>query len=840
MPRLSLCFARDGFLSAVLLLGAAFSLPAHAAGWDTRSEQLVWPSSIEALQRRLANENVETRREAAVELARLPSSSQRRLLPGLFSDPDPEVRLAIADAALAVRLPDAGARVSKWLNDPDPRVREAAAEVLGVLRHSGSVPGLGRVLEDPEASVRRAAALALGHSRNPDASLFLLGHLDDSDPEVRHAVITALQDLGDRRAVVPLIGRIQEQRAALRRQAVRALGTLGDPRAASALIVALGDADAGVRAAAATSLGQLRAQDAVWSLGALLETETEPDVQAAALEALGHVGSPSSVEAILRAAARVRPAEGGVQRALARAGAAALPSLERCVFQPAQASTVDLCITALGTIGGPAAAQLVERALRQGLADAGAALAALGNAGDASALPTILEYLTATAAIERRAAVDAAAQLLEPDQQLGLAVEPIISALNGARGGRLEQAALIALLGRTGSPRAAASLVPFARSEDAYLRAVALEALGQLGPSVAEGVLLSALDSAHFPTRWTAAVALRQVGSHSSLDGLLSRFDTAPRADRETLAIALAGPLGDDPSEAQLERTLRFLRNSPGPIKDGLIEALARVPGSRGTQALLGLIPAFGRATRAKVAEALARHPEARAQLRRLLEDTDPAVRANAAWSLAAVGDADDVAPLFALIEDRDLAVAANAVAGVALLGRRLERDVAPELCHALDDSRSYVQANALTGLRLTDAACPQPETPAWLLEHHPAEEVRLAAARLLRDRPRWAEGAPEPLARCAAKDVSGRVASACSSLQDTAGEDVAADTRTVAVTVLVVPVGSLAPASRVPFGLVRADGFIRSGLSDRRGAVSEASAPRGPLRLTLPAAFSD
>jgi hypothetical protein len=320
---------------------------------------------------------------------------------------------------------------------------------------------------------------------------------------------------------------------------------------------------------------------------------------------------------------------------------------------------------------------------------------------------------------------------------------------------------------------------------------------------------------------------------------LLSRFETAPRADRETLAVALAGPLGDDPTEAQLVRTLGFLRDSPGSVKDGLIEALARVPGARGTQALLQLIPAFGKATRAKVAEALAKHPEASAGLRPLAEDADAAVRANAAWSLGAVGDAEDVASLFALLDDRDVAVAANAVASVALLGRRLERDVAPQLCDALDDSRSYVQANALTGLRLTDTACPSLEAPTWLLEHHPAEEVRLAAARLLRDRPRWAEGTPDPLARCAAKDVSGRVAAACSSLQQPA-EEAVSQTRTVAVAVLIVPLGSVSPASRVPFGLVRADGFIRSGLSDRRGAVFEAAAPHGAVRLTLPAAFSD
>jgi hypothetical protein len=61
-----------------------------------------------------------------------------------------------------------------------------------------------------------------------------------------------------------------------------------------------------------------------------------------------------------------------------------------------------------------------------------------------------------------------------------------------------------------------------------------------------------------------------------------------------------------------------------------------------------------------------------------------------------------------------------------------------------------------------------------------------------------------------------------------------------VAVSVLVVPTGSNAPAPRAPFALVLADGSIRSGTSDRRGSVSEAAAPRGSLRLAVPAVFSE
>jgi hypothetical protein len=97
-------------------------------------------------------------------------------------------------------------------------------------------------------------------------------------------------------------------------------------------------------------------------------------------------------------------------------------------------------------------------------------------------------------------------------------------------------------------------------------------------------------------------------------------------------------------------------------------------------------------------------------------------------------------------------------------------------------------------------------------------------------------------LGRCVRKDVSGRVAAACNasaSPPPLAAKGGAQDS-TVSVSVLVVPTGSSAPAARAPFSLVRADGLIRSGTSDRRDSVTESAAPRGALRLAVPAVFSE
>jgi HEAT repeat protein len=797
-------------------------------------DELVWPGSIEDIAAQLGSEDAEARRRAATDLVRLPAGVKQRLLPGLFSDPDPEIKLAVADAALSIRWREAGSRVLPWLGDSDVRVREAAAEVLSVIRHPDSLPGLGRLLEDQEASARVAAATALGNSRRADASLLLMGHLDDSEPEVRRAVMSALADLGDARAVVPLIGRTRESRATLRRQAVAALGSLGDAKATSAVLVALGDADPTVRAAASTSLGKLRASEAVWALGTLLDTELDSDVVAAALDALGALGTPAAIDRILAVVEKPDSAR-AAEAALLRAGLAALPRLERCVVEAAPPAAKRVCASALGGLGGAAASRLLERALRQGLVEPAFALAALGRAADPESAPTVLEYLASAVPAERRAAVDALGTLLNPERRNGLAVEPLVAALARARGARLEQAALIGLLGRTGSARAAVHLVPIASSPDEFLRATAMEALARIGPAGADRVLLEALDSPAFPTRWTAAFALAQVGERRSIDALFERLERAPQSARELLGTALGGPLSRGASPEQMTRVATALHQGAGAQKDALIESVARIPGAQGLDLLKARVPLSNKSSRAKIAEVLGALPEARETLRALLADRDAAVRANAAWSLGATGVKDDVARLSEAAIDRDGTVAANAVGALALLAQRTaEAQVAPVLCAALLDARSYVLANALSGLRLTGEHCSGSDAAEWLLEHHASDEVRLAAARLIAAQPRWATDAPRALAACAAKDPSGRVARACAAAPAPLAE------RTLPVLVWVVPAGSSSPAGGLPFALVRADGLIRSGLTDRRGALLEPHAPDGEHRLTVPAAFAD
>ena len=113
---------------------------------------------------------------------------------------------------------------------------------------------------------------------------------------------------------------------------------------------------------------------------------------------------------------------------------------------------------------------------------------------------------------------------------------------------------------------------------------------------------------------------------------------------------------------------------------------------------------------------------------------------------------------------------------------------------------------------------------------------VRAAAARALAQNPSPADASA--LERCALADRSGSVAQRCE--RGAAGPRAGASAsppRVHALEVHVVPDGAAAPRPRAPYALVFADGFVRVGLADRRGAVFEPFAPDGDVALEHPSA---
>jgi len=428
-----------------------------------RADAFVWPNVPERVARALDSSDASERRLAAERLTDLPKELALPLVRKAMADPDVEVRLRAAQAAIVFRLPKAGDLVIPWLTESDSRLRLAAADVVQAAPTDRAVVALGRVLADPSEDVRFATAVAMGASGSADAVSPLLGHLDDSSPEVRAEVARALGRIGDPRAVVPLVGKVQDSSAIVRRSVARALGELEDDRAASALMLTLQDSSEDVRVETVTALGRIRSRDATLAIAELVLVDESTAVgsqgsagggarvRRAALRSLGRIASKEAVAVLVKAlASDVRAASRSpVRDALIASGAVAVAPLALELGRTSNPEAAASAALVLGELGAKSSATVIIRAMRRGSLPLRPGLRALGRLGDSSALALALELIDDADPGVRRQAIATSAALLDPKDPDGRAVDPVISVLTDAATSLDERTRLVRLLGRT-------------------------------------------------------------------------------------------------------------------------------------------------------------------------------------------------------------------------------------------------------------------------------------------------------------------------------------------------------------------------------------------------------
>jgi len=811
---------------------------------------LVWPDVAERIQRDLAAPDVSARRAAARSIRSLGANDGARLAMTALVDPDDEVRLVGADAAIRFHALGATDAVISWLNAPDARLRREACAVAHALPNPRAVGPLARTLGDADGEVRAAAAAALGHQASPDAVAPLLGRLDDASPAVRIEVVSALARLGDPRAVVPLVGKVEDSAPDVRQAVVRALGDLADARASSALVLALRDQSTDVRRNALAALGRMRAADAVDAI-ATFTRDRAPIIRAAAVAALGRIATPDAVGALVAALGGGDDSAGNLAPIPLRDAlvAAGVEHAARAVEAVLAGSPSPLAATSAAWILGQwhdrASEPAIVGAMRRGILPVPAALHALATAGGDADVPVVLEFITDASPLVRAEALGAALALLDPGHPDGRAVEPLADALRSARPTAAERARIARLLGRTGAPRAAPLLVDLARAKEPSLRVAALEALGTLGLAGgpdAEDTLLDAMTAVDPAVRLQAAVALSESGSARARDALLHRLTAEEGFDRAALLTALGGTLSRVPSDASVEQLAAQLGFAAGAERDALIEAVGLASIGSSVRALAQAAQSGEPADRRAAAIMCAAHPAdtgAIAVARGLLGDADAAVRAQAAWAMGTLGDTTDLAALDRLARGSDFDAAADAVAA---MGRILARpaaagaagrgpaSAADVLCPFAERGQVYVRANALAGLALSGARCGDGSRERNALAEDPSEDIRAAAARALASHPH--EGDERALGRCARGDPSGAVSMRCRS-------PAPAPSRAQRVLVYVVPESAVTPVPGASYAMLFADGLIRAGTADRRGAVFDPAAPDGDVSLRSPSALA-
>jgi len=812
--------ARPFFLCLVLWI-----TPVSAAA-------LVWPDVAERVERDLSAADAATRRAAARDLALMGAARGTPLALTALSDSDDEVRLAAADAAIRLRAIPATDAMASWLNAPDARLRRKACDVARALPSARAVAPLARTLGDPDPEVRSAAADALGYQSSADAVPALLGRLDDPAPAVRIQVVLALARLGDVRSVVPLVGKVQDSSPEVRQAVARALGDLGDSRASPALVLALRDPNDDVRRDALAALGRIGANDAVDAIAPFVGDRT-PSLRLAAFGALGRIATPDAVRLLVGALGSGDDAPDSLDRsavrdALVAAAAASVPRLHALLGGSPSLPQATGAAWVLGEVHAYGEASTIVAALRRGTLPPAAALHALARAGRSPEVPVVLEFLADGNPIVRREAIDAADALLDPKHPDGLAVEPLAALLRDPHLTAQERPRIAGLLGRTGAPRAAALLVLLVRAQDVALRLAAIDALGTLGPADADEALLAEIGSSDAAVRLRAAVALSEAGGPRAREALLDQLDGGEEIDRAAVLTALGGVLARTPTDGAVTRLQRGLESSAGAERDAIVEAIGRTSLPAAVRALALAAGGSEPADRQAAATLLAGHaddPGAVTVARMLLGDADDGVLAQAAWSLSSIGDASDIARLDAIVRAPNIDPAINAAAGIGRIAARLRSpDLAGRfLCPHVTDPRAYVRANTLTGLALAGARCGDGSSERNALAQDPNEDTRAAAALAVARSPSVEDH--HALARCARTDPSGSVAARCLARPPT-------PERTHAALVYVIAEGFAAPRPGGAYALLLADGMIRVGTTDRRGATFDPVAPEGRARL--------
>ncbi len=806
------------------------------------------------------------------------------LLETAFADADVEVRIYAADAAIRLRWLPATEKVLPWLGDRETRLRIKACDVARAMPSPRAVPALSRALSDSDWNVRGPAAEALGEqgslgtsSAGGDAVAPLLGKLDDPAVPVRIQVVRALAHLRDKRAVVPLVGKVQDAVSDVRREVARALGDLGDVRASQALLLQLRDNISEVRLEALRSLGRLHAGDAVDAIAPLAQ-EHVPQLRQIALEALGRIATTESIKVLVAMLGQGDDGAGSldhtpVRDAIVSAGSVATPQVIAVLRMPTvSATTATSAAWVLGELEAAAHAsgaapdavllETIISAMRRGVLPPAAALRALGRTSNPAAVPVVLEFALDASPQARSEALQAAANLLDPEKPDGRVVEPLVAALRDPRLATVERAEVATLLGRTGAARAATPLVSLASAKDRTLRLAAIDALGVLGPvtvgapasgtpqtqttdadGARDDVLVPLLSDPDSGLRLHAAIALARAGGPTAAAALEGKLGASEETDRAALLTALAGILSRGATEASIKRLDHELELSAGADRDAVLVAMARAKTPLALPSLVRFSKSEFVEDRRAVATLISArsastgdtHSDAAPLATALLADGDASVRAQAAWALGSIGDASSAPALLKLAGSGDMDSSIDATAALGRIAARSHAtaDAATWLCPLLDHTHTYVRANALAGLALSGARCGDGAKERRLLLDDESDVVRNAAARALR---KSVATHPDPedaraLDACAVNDRSGTIARTCRApLEPSRG--------TSPLLVYVVSDDGTAPVAKSAYAIVLSDGLVHVGTTDRRGAVFDAVTPNGDVTLDRPSAM--
>lgn len=342
-----------------------------------------------------------------------------------LQSPRPDER-AIAVKKLAERYDsDDLPLFTQAARDPVGMVRAEAMVALGKSNDPRVVDLLGEALGDPDEDVQVAAAKALAIIRNDKARGYLTLQYSRRGRSTRQVIVEGLKSANLPGAMASCVAAeanaiweqnlkaLQDGALPERVGAAEELGRSGRPEAVNRLVPLLKDKQVVLAAAAARGLGWARDVRAVPALTGLLD-ENYPELREAACEALARLNDPSALAKLSAVALEGSPASPLATRAIVGLPVSAETTKALCdVVLGGGGAEVEAAGKALRDRGGCPPEPLLEK-LKSGAPNAALrAFVVLGPLLKEHA-PKLVPHLSASDALTRRLAVEAAASLQEP------------------------------------------------------------------------------------------------------------------------------------------------------------------------------------------------------------------------------------------------------------------------------------------------------------------------------------------------------------------------------------------------------------------------------------------
>ena len=276
---------------------------------EARAEEQRWETVariFDAFVRKeaAAEHNAELRRAVTIGIRRLTKPTVLRGIAGLLPR-RPELRDALHDVLL--RLGADGAEALIDLLTTADSLTDRRAYLAALVKCRDAVPTLIHLLGDNRWYVARNATDLLGEMRALEAENALLEVVNHREERVRRSVATALARLGTPRAIQAVQHMFHDPVPEVRMHAVQGLGNTKSPRAVSVLAHALdAETDPEVQAVILAALGRQATEEAVARLLKAAEPEgrlfkRKPTaLRVSAVQALAEANTPSAVAALRR------------------------------------------------------------------------------------------------------------------------------------------------------------------------------------------------------------------------------------------------------------------------------------------------------------------------------------------------------------------------------------------------------------------------------------------------------------------------------------------------------------------------------------------------------------